>query len=174
MATNPSGLERSGSSWWVIPAAVVVCSLALQVSARPVPVIGSGWARLDPNFTPVDLNTYVKEYVDRPDSRTFNDANLGGYLIYYAPHAKIFMDDRCELYGDDWIKAYSDTLGLPPDDLGREFERWREKFQFDRAFIMTNPPEKEKSSIERYLLDHPEKWREAARGKRAAIFERVQ
>ena len=51
--------------------------------------------------------------------RIFNDANLGGYLIYHAPKAKIFMDDRCELYGDDWIKHYSDTLGLPPEELGR-------------------------------------------------------
>ena len=39
---------------------------------------------------------------------------------------------------------------------------------------MTNPPEKEKPSIERYLLEHPEEWREVARGKRAVMFERIK
>jgi hypothetical protein len=106
--------------------------------------------------------------------RLFNDANLGGYLIYHAPAVKIFMDDRCELYGDEWIKHYSDTLGLPPEELGREFERWAELYQFTHAFIQTNPPEKEKSAIESYLLGNPAKWREAARGKRAVVFERVK
>ena len=85
------------------------------------------------------------------------------------------MDDRCELYGDDWIKNYSDTTraaagGTRPDVRATGATR----YQFDRAFIMTNPPEKEKPSIERYLLDHPEKWREAARGQRAVMFERIR
>ena len=110
------------------------------------------------------------KFVDRPDVRLFNDANLGGYLIYHAPRTKIFMDDRCELYGDEWIKHYSDTLGLPPEELGREFERWADLYQFNHAFIQTNPPEKEKSSIERYLTGHPEKWLEVQRGERAAMF----
>lgn len=174
MATNSPRVEPAGSSWWVLPAAAVVAALALQVSGRTVPVVGHGWARLDPNFVPVDMNDYVMKFVDRPDVRLFNDANLGGYLIYHAPHVKIFMDDRCELYGDDWIKHYSDTLGLPPEELGREFERWAGLYQFTHAFIQTNPPEKEKSSIERYLTGHPEKWREVQRGKRAVVFERVR
>ena len=77
-----------------------------------------------PNFVPVDLNDPVAKYAASVPSGThiFNDANLGGYLIYHAPRLKIFMDDRCELYGDDWIEHYSDTLGLPPAELGQEFE----------------------------------------------------
>ena len=84
------------------------------------------------------------------------------------------MDDRCELYGDEWIKKYSDMMGLPPEKLGPVFEEWDDKYRFDLAFIMTNAPEKEKPSIERYFLAHPEKWREAARGKRSAVFERIR
>ena len=47
------------------------------------------------------------------------------------------------------------TLGLPPEELGPVFERWAEQYRFDRAIVMTNPPEKEKPSIERYLLGSP-------------------
>jgi len=160
----------------VVPAIVVLFASTLQANRVAAPLIGRGWARLDPNFVPVDLNDPVARYAASvpPGTRVFNDANLGGYLIYHAPGLKIFMDDRCELYGDDWIKAYSDTLGLPPAELGPEFERWADKYQFDRALVMTNPPEKEPPSIERYLLASPQKWREVARGKRAVMFERVK
>ena len=167
---------RNGLLWAAIPAIVVLLASTLQANRIAAPVIGSGWARLDPNFVPVDLNDPVAKYAASVPSGThiFNDANLGGYLIYHAPRLKIFMDDRCELYGDDWIEHYSDTLGLPPAELGQEFERWRKLYHFDHALIMTNPPEKEKPSIERYLLEHPEEWREVARGKRAVMFERIK
>src|SRR6202020_852749 len=118
-----------------------------------VPLVGHGWARLDPNFVPVDLNGPIEEYASHvpPGTRIFNDANLGGYLIYHTPSLKIFMDDRCELYGDDWIRAYSDTLGMPPEELGPVFEEWARRYKFQRAIVMTTPPEQEKPSIERYL-----------------------
>jgi hypothetical protein len=174
MATNSPPVEPAGAAWWALPALAVAAALLLQIGGRTVPVIGHGWVRLDPNFVPVDMNAFVQKEIDRPEVRLFNDANLGGYLIYHAPHVKIFMDDRCELYGDEWIKHYSDTLGLPPEELGQEFERWADLYQFTHAFIQTNPPEKEKSSIERYLTGHPDKWREVARGTRAVVFERVR
>jgi hypothetical protein len=173
MATNTPRAEP-GESWWALPVAAVVVALALQISGRTAPVVGANWVRLDPDFVPVDMNPFIQKEIDRPDVRLFNDANLGGYLIYHAPHVKIFMDDRCELYGDEWIKHYSDTLGLPPEELGKEFERWAGLYQFTHAFFQTNPPEKEKSSLETYLASHPEKWREVARGKRAVVFERVK
>jgi hypothetical protein len=118
MATNTPRPEPVGASWWALPMCAVIVALVLQMKGSAVPVIGHGWARLDPKFVPVDMNTYVMKYVDRPDVRLFNDANLGGYLIYHAPRTKIFMDDRCELYGDDWIENYSNTMGLPPEELG--------------------------------------------------------
>jgi hypothetical protein len=161
---------------FVLPAAAVLAALCLQVTHTPAPLIGYGWVQLDPDFVPVDLNGQVEEYAAHvpPGTHVFNDANLGGYLIYFAPSIKIFMDDRCELYGDDWIKKYSDTLGLPPAELGLVFEGWDAEYHFDRALVRTHAPEKEKPSIERYLLSKPEQWREVARGKRAVMFERVK
>jgi hypothetical protein len=54
------------------------------------------------------------------------------------------------------------------------FEGWDAEYHFDRALVRTHAPEKEKPSIERYLLSKPEQWREVARGKRAVMFERVK
>ena len=84
------------------------------------------------------------------------------------------MDDRCELYGDDEIAYYSETLGLPPEELGPRFEDWATRFQFERAMVMTDPEGKETLPLEKYLLGSPRKWREVARGKRAVVFERIR
>jgi hypothetical protein len=167
--------RRSGALAYAIPAVAVALCFALEVKRVEVPVIGSGWARLDPDFIPSDMTREVTEYAASvpPGTPIFNDANLGGYLIYHTPNLKIFMDDRCELYGDDWIKCYSDTLGLPPEKLGPVFEEWAARYKFERAIVMTNPPEQEKPPIERYLTSASGKWREVARGKRAVMYERV-
>jgi len=175
LARSPDYSPRAMVAPFAIPALAVLAALCLDITHTPATLVGYGWVRFDPDFVPVDLNGPVGEYVAHVPSGThvFNDANLGGYLIYHAPSLKIFMDDRCELYGDDWIKLYAETLGLPPAELGRIFEGWAAKYHFDRALVRTNPPEKEKPSIERYLLSNPQ-WREVARGKCAVMFERVR
>jgi hypothetical protein len=175
LARDNPPVGTGGLSWAMVPAIVVLLALGLQVGKVSVPVIGYGWARLDPSFTPVDLNGAVMEYAEKMPlgTRIFNDANLGGYLIYYAPSLKIFMDDRCELYGDDWMKCYTDTLRLPPKELGVVFEEWAADFHFERALVMVNPPDQEQPHIEQYLAHSP-KWREVARGQRAVMFERVR
>jgi hypothetical protein len=150
-------------------------SFKLDTHKVEVPVIGSGWVRLNPDFIPSDLTQEVTDYANHvsPGTPIFNDANLGGYLIYHTPTLKIFMDDRCELYGDEWIENYSNTMGEPPEKLGPVFEGWAAKYKFERAIIMTNPPEQDKPPIEQYLSSSP-KWREVARGKRAVMYERIK
>jgi hypothetical protein len=177
LARDPGSLPTRGAfGWAIVPLALVLLALGLQVGKVPVPVIGHGWVRLDPNFVPTDMNDDVAAYAASvsPGTPIFNDANLGGYLIYYAPRLKVFMDDRCELYGDDWMKMYTDTLRLPPDQLGVVFEQWQRDYHFERAIIMTDPDAKEKPRIEQYLLSQPTRWKEVARGHRAAMFERVR
>ena len=167
---------RSGALAFAVPALLIAMAFALQVTRVEVPVIGSGWARLDPDFIPSDMTREVTAYAASvpPGTPIFNDANLGGYLIYHAPRLKVFMDDRCELYGDDNIRFYADTMGSPPEELGVVFEQWAATYKFDRAIVMTNPPEQDKPSVERYLSGAPDRWREVARGKRAAMYERVR
>ena len=40
--------------------------------------------------------------------------------------------------------------------------------------LMSPGAEKLHAALERYLLAHPDRWREVARGKRAAVFERIR
>ena len=158
----------------LLPITAILVAFGLQVNRVDVPVVGHGWVRLDPRFVPSDLIDEMKAYAATvpPGTRVFNDANLGGFLIYYTPSLKIFMDDRCELYGDDEIAYYSETIGLPPEELAPRFEDWATRFQFERALVMTDPEGKETPPLEKYLLGSPRKWREVARGKRAVVFER--
>jgi len=177
LARDPESPPRREFAWAAVPALAVLVALTLQLNRVAVPLVGHGWARLDPEFIPTDLTAEMQGYAASvpPGTHIFNDANLGGYLIYHTPSLKIFMDDRCELYGDDEIRYYSDTLGMPPEQLGPRFEEWAARLHFDRAVVMTQPePGKEKPPLERYLLGSPERWREVARGKRAVIFERVK
>ena len=178
-ADNVAEAERRTGPLWaalLVPALLVAVSFKLQTHKVEVPVIGSGWARLDPDFIPSDMTREVTAYAASvpPGTPIFNDANLGGYLIYHAPRLKVFMDDRCELYGDDNIRFYADTMGGPPDELGVVFEQWAATYKFERAIVMTNPPEQDKPPVERYLSGATDKWREVARGKRAVMYERVQ
>ncbi|MBM3979655.1 MAG: hypothetical protein FJ304_05115 [Planctomycetes bacterium] len=178
-ADDPAEVARRARPVWaalLVPVLLVAVSFKLQAHKVGVPVIGHGWARLDPDFIPSDIEKEVRAYAASvpPGTPIFNDANLGGYLIYHTPNLKIFMDDRCELYGDDWIKDYSDAMGLPPERLGPVFETWAKHYKFERAIVMTNPPEQEKPPIERYLSGAKETWREVARGKRAVMYERVR
>lgn len=176
LARDPMPRPKLEWAWAVVPVVVVLGAFELQANKIEVPVVGHGWARLDPTFIPADLTGEMKAYAASVPAGTpiFNDANLGGYLIYHTPSLKIFMDDRCELYGDEWIRTYSDALGKPPEELGPVFEGWADRYHFDRALVMTDPEGKDRPSLEQYLLHSSQKWREVARGKRAVLFERVK
>jgi hypothetical protein len=150
---------------WSVPAVAVVLSLLLQVARVPVPIIGYGWARFDQKMIPdqamIDvLQRYAKS---RPEGfPIFNDANLGGFLIFYTPTLKIFMDDRCELYGDDGIRDYIDLANDHPERI----EEWWGKAKFDRALVEVD------SMMDKYLKSSP-RWKEVARCEKAALFERL-
>lgn len=153
---------------WVLAATAVFVAFALQATHIPVPVIGSGWARFAPDAIPVDLTERIAEeyrVMGRHD-RMYNDANLGGYLIYHFPERKIFMDDRCELYGDDWLRLYVDTISTHPERI----DEWAETYRFDRALVAVQP--NTESPLETYLAASP-RWKLIAEGQRAKLFVRV-
>ena len=98
----------------------------------------------------------------------YNDANLGGYMIWFHPDQKVFMDDRCELYGDDWMWEYVQAITKHPERI----EGWADRWGFDRALVQCDA--KKPLKLESYLAASP-RWREVpgGRGKRAVLFERV-
>lgn len=153
---------------FALPGLAVLASLGLIVAGITVPVVGRGWARFDPAFVPLEFTDTLRDYVrDRgPGARIYNDANLGGYLIYHVPELKIFMDDRFELYRDDWTRDYVDTIWYNP----QRFDRWAEEYQFDRALVVTN--EKEPPPLDVYLSRPGSGWTEIGRTKCAVLYRR--
>ncbi len=67
-----------------------------------------------------------------------NDMLFGGFLIFYTPRLQVFVDDRCDLYGDKFLLDYdraSPTF----------FEGWLKKSGAQVA--LTEPG----SSLDRYF-----------------------
>jgi hypothetical protein len=97
-------------------------------------VLGRGWARLDPDTTPVDLLPQLRAYqkAKGPGTPIFNEMLYGGFLIYFTPDLKVFIDDRCELYGDAFLEQYAEAMRDHPERI----EEWAAKYGFDHAVVI--------------------------------------
>jgi len=131
-----------------LPVLAVATALLLQVNRVPVPLVGSGWAVHDPRHWPVELLDVLKanEPHAAAGNRLFNDYIDGGFVIYHAPGYKVFVDDRCEVFGGDWLLAFvragsEDTAGAVGKwerDYGRfDFALTRTGTGFDQYFKAT-------------------------------------
>ena len=137
------GPSQPGWRAAVIPAVVVLLAGGLQAASVPLPVMGHGWAPLDPKVWPVDLLPALRAYESSrpPGTPIFNDMKFGGFLIAETPGLHVFIDDRCELYGDAGILAYGAAQQQDPSQV----DRWANQYGFDRALVVTG------SSIDWYL-----------------------
>jgi hypothetical protein len=99
-----------------------VCALALggavvfvAIAHRAVPGCELV-ARLDPGYWPVDLIGRLRaaERELPVGAPVLNDMLFGGFIAYHAPGLRLFVDDRWELYGDEFMAAESlgDTAWL--------------------------------------------------------------
>jgi len=122
----------------VLPAIVVAAAMMLQVGGVRVPVVGHDWARFDPARWPMELlPTLDKINRSSPEgTRIFNDMNFGGFLIYHAPRLRIFVDDRCTLYGTKFLLDYDRARRADPAQI----EHWRQQYGFDYALVRTGDP----------------------------------
>jgi hypothetical protein len=127
----------------LIPAGVVLTALVLQLAGARVPVLGRGWATLDRRYWPVDLLPELRAYEREHSQGTpiFNELLFGGFLIYHTPGLRVFIDDRCELYGDEGLLAYAEALERDPARV----DRWANDYGFDLALAATG------SGFDRYL-----------------------
>jgi hypothetical protein len=98
-------------AWFALPVGLLALSLSVQAAGVELPVVGRHWAVLNPQYWPVELRPQLQAYVDECRKRNperqpciFNDMLYGGYLIRYVPDLKVFLDDRCELYGDAFLE----------------------------------------------------------------------
>jgi hypothetical protein len=77
--------------------------------AVQVPILGRGWTRLDPILWPTGLLPELRGLEQNRPAGTpvFNEMLFSGFLIDVIPHLWVFIDDRCELFGDGMLLDYA-------------------------------------------------------------------
>jgi hypothetical protein len=164
---------RESLAPFAVPAALVLLAALLQVVGAPVPVLGRGWARLDPAIWPVELLPDLKEHEhDRPGgTRIFCEYSYGGFLIYYTPGYRVFIDDRCEVFGDDFLWKFVLTReGLASgayDHPAEPFAEWQSQYgAFDLAMVESGGP------FDVALSQLPQAWEEVRRTETATLYRK--
>jgi hypothetical protein len=110
-----------------------------QVGPIELATPGHGCAKLDPDYWPVDLLPELEKHQKaRPDGTPiFNEYLFGGFLIYFTPGYRVFVDDRCELFGDRWLNEYV-QVERGDRDARLVFKHWEDEYPpFDFALTRT-------------------------------------
>ncbi|HVL12296.1 MAG TPA: hypothetical protein VM529_07010, partial [Gemmata sp.] len=160
--------------WWAsvwLPAVVVLLAFGLQANGVRVPVVGAGWARHDPRHWPLELLDVLREHEPRPGhpNHLFNDYTDGGFVIYHTPGYRVFVDDRCEVFGGQWLKDFvvANHADTPPAERAAAFARWeREYGGFDFALTRAG------TGFEEHIKDAPG-WECLKRSPRGAFYRRT-
>jgi hypothetical protein len=134
---------------YILPCAAVLIAFVMLLNQIPAwkfqlgPVDlatpGHGCAKLDPDYWPVNLLPELKQYQTARTDGTpiFNEYLFGGFLIYFTPGYRVFVDDRCELFGDRWLTEYV-QVERGEKDARLAFKRWEDKYPpFDFALTRT-------------------------------------
>ena len=120
-----------------LPATVVLLAFGLQIARVEVPLFGANWARHDPRHWPVELLDAMKEHEPRSGAgnHLFNDYIDGGFAIYHVPGYKVFVDDRCEVFGGEWLL---DFVRAGSENTAAAIARWEGRYgRFDFALART-------------------------------------
>jgi hypothetical protein len=110
---------------------------------------------------PVQAVQFVLQHHIRPP--IFAPDDWGGYLIYRLyPGNRVFVDDRHDFYGEEFLKDYLKAIRLTPD--------WGRFLQSQKVTCMLVPTE---SSLANMLKQSP-LWRVEYEDKVAVLFEQVK
>jgi hypothetical protein len=143
LAANRPDFQRPASQtpprprWaWLIPLAMVLAVAALQACGVRLPVFGAGWVAFERDRWPVDLVPLLKRHEPHAGepNRLFNSCLLGGFAIYHVPGYKVFIDDRVELYGEDFYEEQ--VVANTPTAAASALEKWQREYgDFDFALV---------------------------------------
>jgi hypothetical protein len=153
--------KRIALSHLAVPSALVAASMVLILMSVPVPLLGQGWVKLDNKHWPADLLQEIRKYEARnPEgSPILNDMKFGGFLMYHAPRLRVFIDDRCELYKDDFLREYA---AADPAKI----EKWAKEYNIRIALAEPG------SAFDHHFRNDPG-WKVMKAGKSATLYERV-
>jgi hypothetical protein len=158
--------SRFGGFSMALPAMLVLATFICQQRGVTLPVVGQGWARLDSAYWPVQASAALARFEHaKPDGTPiFNEYLFGGYLIYFMPGYHVFVDDRCELYGDRWLQAYVEAEWQDTEAYIRQCQARYQ--QFDLALTRSG------SGFDRYFGSSNE-WVPLERSETATLYQRL-
>jgi hypothetical protein len=122
----------------IAPVLVLAVGLSVQAAGLSVPVVGRNWARLDATVWPVELLPELRRIERENPAGTpiFNELDFGGFLIHHTPGLRVFIDDRCALYGKEFLTAHDRARREDPAQL----DRWQAEYGFRHALVATGGP----------------------------------
>ncbi len=149
---------------WAVPL-LLVGSVGLGCLTSGAQASGGRWARLDPQRWPVVLIPALRQTAHQAgtESAIYNDLDFGGFVAFYVPEAKTFVDDRCELFGDQFLREYLEVER--GTHVGR-FDAWNQQYHFAAALTRPHSP----------LANHLEQsadWRLVESSPAAMLFRAV-
>jgi hypothetical protein len=148
----------------LLPAVAVIGAFVLQANRVEMPLVGHGWAHLDPEVWPVELQPELDKLKKEPEGTPiFNDLGFGGYLIYMTPNVRIFVDDRCELHDPTWLKEYDDANRKP---IPAKVKAWEKQWPFSLALVRSE------SGFDEYFRKSAH-WTEVKRTETATLYRRA-
>jgi hypothetical protein len=158
----------AGSSAHTSPAAwLVACGLMVVVLLGPmlgwqVPLAGRGWAQHAVDRWPVELVRELQS-IERqhPGARLYNSLGLGGFVEFHAPGLRTMIDDRCELFGNEFLERYVESeRGTRGHTIA-----WADDWHCQFALVPQQSPQAEE-------FRNSSHWRLRAAAISACLFER--
>ncbi len=147
--------------------ACVVLALAAQSLKLPVPLIGTGCARLDAERWPTEALDELKAHEPKSPgagNKIFCEYIYGGYLEYHCPGYRVFVDDRCEVFGDEWLV---DFVNAESTGTAEAMARWQAEYgRFDFALTANS------SGYGDYFEARPAEWEMVTKTDRVRFFVR--
>ena len=144
-----------------------LAAFALQVARIPLPVLGSGWAQHSPAHWPLEVLDVLKAHEPKAGepNRIFNDYVDGGFIIYHSPGYKVFVDDRCEVFGGPWLVEF---VKAGQSNTAKAMENWQDQYgRFEFALTRTG------TGFDDYFKTAPG-WECVKRGEKAAFYRRAK
>lgn len=117
-------------------------------------------AQLELRQWPMEIAPSLRAFPE--GTRVVNELNLGGFLIFFAPNLRIFIDDRCELYGDAALRWYDHAARLEPARL----QEWAEEHDCRLVIALRHSP------LDEWMAKDHEHWQVAAESEAARAFAR--
>jgi hypothetical protein len=151
--------EKTGMPYFV-PAIIVGIAMLAFLSSANLPSTAQKLVRFDASHWPHEILPELQavEISHSNGSPIFNDMLFGAFLIYYTPGLRVFIDDRCELYGDEFIRKYVEANRS-------DFSAWKATYKYDLALIYPY------SNYKSYFDDDPD-WCVVKRCHSAVLYQK--